>query len=214
MAGGAGRVGCQSVHLHRSLPGRGRESKAMSPSCSPFDDECGEREPLETEVSEGSRTVDEPRSHPGAGIFRIHSTSDRRCDTSCPWWFRGSVGCIVKLTQYRRGGVTFGGAETTSFTRRCNHRRFASRLVMAGVDPRAATQRTGSALCESGGIGRRTRLRIWRGNPWGFESPLSHQSAVTARLRSGSRFRATFSNSADAVDPVRFSPAAAAQRRR
>jgi len=30
-------------------------------------------------------------------------------------------------------------------------------------------------LCESGEIGRRTRLRIWRGNPWGFESPLSHQ---------------------------------------
>ena len=29
--------------------------------------------------------------------------------------------------------------------------------------------------CESGEIGRRTRLRIWRGNPWGFESPLSHQ---------------------------------------
>src|SRR5574337_1153624 len=29
---------------------------------------------------------------------------------------------------------------------------------------------------ESGGIGRRTRLRIWRGNPWGFESPLSHQA--------------------------------------
>ena len=24
------------------------------------------------------------------------------------------------------------------------------------------------------GIGRRTRLRIWRKNPWGFESPLSH----------------------------------------
>ena len=32
-----------------------------------------------------------------------------------------------------------------------------------------------AAQCESGGIGRRTRLRIWRGNPWGFESPLSHQ---------------------------------------
>jgi hypothetical protein len=29
--------------------------------------------------------------------------------------------------------------------------------------------------CESGGIGRRTRLRIWRVKPWGFESPLSHQ---------------------------------------
>jgi hypothetical protein len=28
---------------------------------------------------------------------------------------------------------------------------------------------------ESGGIGRRTRLRIWRVKPWGFESPLSHQ---------------------------------------
>jgi hypothetical protein len=34
--------------------------------------------------------------------------------------------------------------------------------------------------CESGGIGRRTRLRIWRGNPWGFESPLSHQPAVVS----------------------------------
>src|ERR1035441_6764716 len=32
-----------------------------------------------------------------------------------------------------------------------------------------------SCSCESGGLGRRTRLRIWRGNPWGFESPLSHQ---------------------------------------
>ena len=30
--------------------------------------------------------------------------------------------------------------------------------------------------CESGGIGRRTRLRIWRVKPWGFESPLSHQT--------------------------------------
>src|SRR5579862_1596180 len=32
-----------------------------------------------------------------------------------------------------------------------------------------------ASACESGGIGRRTRLRIWRGNPWGFKSPLSHQ---------------------------------------
>ena len=31
--------------------------------------------------------------------------------------------------------------------------------------------------CESGGIGRRTRLRIWRVKPWGFESPLSHQDS-------------------------------------
>src|SRR5271165_1825893 len=34
--------------------------------------------------------------------------------------------------------------------------------------------------CESGGIGRRTRLRIWRGNPWGFESPLSHHYVCSA----------------------------------
>ena len=33
-----------------------------------------------------------------------------------------------------------------------------------------------ASTCESGGIGRRTRLRIWRVKPWGFESPLSHQS--------------------------------------
>ena len=35
--------------------------------------------------------------------------------------------------------------------------------------------------CESGGIGRRTRLRIWRGNPWGFESPLSHHVRSLSR---------------------------------
>jgi hypothetical protein len=28
--------------------------------------------------------------------------------------------------------------------------------------------------CESGGIGRRARLRIWYRKVWGFESPLSH----------------------------------------
>ena len=28
--------------------------------------------------------------------------------------------------------------------------------------------------CESGGIGRRARLRIWSRKGWGFESPLSH----------------------------------------
>src|SRR5271169_807716 len=49
--------------------------------------------------------------------------------------------------------------------------RFASRLMMAG-----SIQEPWLNSCESGGIGRRTRLRIWRGNPWGFDSPLSHQS--------------------------------------
>src|SRR5512142_1805966 len=32
---------------------------------------------------------------------------------------------------------------------------------------------------ESGGTGRRTSLRSWRGNPWGFESPLSHHDQPT-----------------------------------
>ena len=39
---------------------------------------------------------------------------------------------------------------------------------------------------ESGGIGRRARLRIWWGNPWGFESPLS-QRAERASRRGGAR---------------------------
>ena len=39
----------------------------------------------------------------------------------------------------------------------------------AGIKARAAS--------ESGEIGRRTRLRIWRVTPWGFESPLSHQTS-------------------------------------
>jgi hypothetical protein len=30
--------------------------------------------------------------------------------------------------------------------------------------------------CESGGTGRRARLRIWSRKGWGFESPLSHQT--------------------------------------
>jgi hypothetical protein len=29
--------------------------------------------------------------------------------------------------------------------------------------------------CEGGETGRRTRFRFWRGNPWGFNSPPSHQ---------------------------------------
>src|SRR5438067_10914023 len=33
---------------------------------------------------------------------------------------------------------------------------------------------------ESGGIGRRTSLRSWRGSPWGFESPLSHHDNTRA----------------------------------
>ena len=32
----------------------------------------------------------------------------------------------------------------------------------------------GLVLCESGGIGRRAGFRIQWGNPWEFESPLSH----------------------------------------
>src|SRR3984957_4885779 len=38
----------------------------------------------------------------------------------------------------------------------------------------AAGECSESTKRESGEIGRRTRLRIWRGDPWGFESPLSH----------------------------------------
>ena len=41
------------------------------------------------------------------------------------------------------------------------------------------TRRAGAViktgLRESGGIGRRTRFRLWRCTPWGFKSPLSHQ---------------------------------------
>src|SRR6266498_3725312 len=35
--------------------------------------------------------------------------------------------------------------------------------------------------CESGGIGRRARLRIWYRKVWGFESPLSHQATKNSR---------------------------------
>jgi hypothetical protein len=45
----------------------------------------------------------------------------------------------------------------------------------------AKHSKLGFGCCESGGIGRRTRLRIWRVKPWGFESPLSHQQLATPR---------------------------------
>src|SRR6185436_13732019 len=41
---------------------------------------------------------------------------------------------------------------------------------------------------ESGGIGRRARLRIWYREVWGFESPLSHpvlDSCKASRWQSG-----------------------------
>ena len=37
---------------------------------------------------------------------------------------------------------------------------------------------------ESGGIGRRARLRIWYRKVWGFESPLSHHNETTAMSHS------------------------------
>src|SRR5689334_6428695 len=45
--------------------------------------------------------------------------------------------------------------------------------------------------CESGGIGRRARLRIWFRKEWGFESPLSHHLKIreTAVLSWSSKFR-------------------------
>ena len=35
---------------------------------------------------------------------------------------------------------------------------------------------------ESGGTGRRARLRIWSRKGWGFESPLSHQTPYRCRI--------------------------------
>ena len=37
-------------------------------------------------------------------------------------------------------------------------------------------------LGEGGGIGRRAGLRIQWGNPWGFESPLSHHLSGGTRV--------------------------------
>src|SRR4030095_1439595 len=39
-----------------------------------------------------------------------------------------------------------------------------------------------SEFCESGGIGRRARLRIWYRKVWGFESPLSHHKRWSLAL--------------------------------
>ena len=50
-----------------------------------------------------------------------------------------------------------------------------SKAVAAGVKSISHLISVRYKTCESGGIGRRTRLRIWRVKPWGFESPLSHQ---------------------------------------
>jgi hypothetical protein len=49
----------------------------------------------------------------------------------------------------------------------------ATRLKCPDAETRVETQAQASD-CESGGIGRRARLRIWCRKAWGFESPLSH----------------------------------------
>src|SRR6185503_21361642 len=46
----------------------------------------------------------------------------------------------------------------------------------AGCNRRAPSTIFHVPQCESGGIGRRARLRIWYRKVWGFESPLSHQN--------------------------------------
>src|SRR6266481_4471397 len=51
-----------------------------------------------------------------------------------------------------------------------------TRLMALECETRQAASLPMVDSCESGGTGRRTRLRIWRGNPWGFDSPLSHHS--------------------------------------
>ncbi len=33
-------------------------------------------------------------------------------------------------------------------------------------------------ICRDGGIGRRTRLKIVRSNPWEFDSPSRHQECI------------------------------------
>ena len=65
--------------------------------------------------------------------------------------------CIGRLTKRRVGSLQ---RQCTPFTRS----RFTSAASLHSR-PR-----------ESGGTGRRTRLRIWRRKAWGFESPLSHRS--------------------------------------
>src|SRR6185437_15471763 len=52
------------------------------------------------------------------------------------------------------------------------------------IPSRLATFRAANPHRESGGIGRRTSLRSWRGNPWGFESPLSHHGVRDDFLKS------------------------------
>lgn len=49
--------------------------------------------------------------------------------------------------------------------------------------------REGGRSRESGGTGRRTRLRIWPRKGWGFDSPLSHSSWIDRRSGSLSRRR-------------------------
>src|SRR5262244_28147 len=74
-----------------------------------------------------------------------------------------------------------------------------TRLPRSRKIPQSITIKSELPSCESGGIGRRTRLRIWRVKPWGFESPLSHQifflclsRSYTTKIANPDRFRSGF----------------------
>ena len=74
-----------------------------------------------------------------------------------------------------------------------------------------------SLVRESGGIGRRTSLRSWRGSPWGFESPFRTTELTSnhsGRNGPGRTHAKHVGNTGPARAPLERRRAAAANRRR
>lgn len=78
------------------------------------------------------------------------------------------------------GGV--GNRRAASLHSGLRHRSWRHRHCATCLTFRAVAS-INTLLRESGGIGKRTRLRIWRSRPWGFKSPLSHQWRVPGSSR-------------------------------
>ena len=122
---------------------------------------------------------------PGLGVQPPYATwgnilNDGKDSIEIAWWLTLYPGLAILITVLSYN--LLGEGIRDALDPRLRQSRVGGRRVLAACGPlgltsRARPRHTAPSLGRSGGIGRRARLRgVW-GNPWGFESPLRHQSS-------------------------------------
>ena len=111
-----------------------------------------------------------------SAFYRPHY---RHCDSLGPN-LRGAIFILrEKSPQLISSSTTLPSSEVTAGS--ASRAPFVTNNLPRDILFRALKMRSRKRQRESGGIGRRARLRIWYRKVWGFESPLSHQVTVSSR---------------------------------